>query len=594
VEQLEPRCLPSVGVFTYHDDNSSTGQDLAETVLTPSMVKVSTFGKEASVAVDGQVYAQPLYVPNVQGAHGKVDVIVVATENDSVYSIAADGHTVYGKVSFINPGAGITPVPSGDVGGGISPVIGITGTPVVDPTTDTLYVVASTKEIVGSKHHYVQRLHALDLGTGAEKFGGPVVIADTISNDLQNFTFVSGPTVAGTGAGNVGGVITFNALRQLQRPALTLANGIVYVAFASNGDVDPYHGWILGYDATTLKLKVVFNDSPNGSRGGIWQSGGKIDVDANGHLYFMTGNGTFDTALNSSGFPSQGDYGDSFVQLVRDSSGPNNPNINGWGVHVVDYFTPYNQSYLQTNDLDVGSGGPTLLPSSVGGGGHQNLLLGAGKQGVIYLIDRNNMGKFRATGDNVVQELTNPQTGGYFDTPAYFNGRVYYASVGDKGKAYTITKGRLSTQPVSQTPDAFAFPGSTPSVSANGTTGGITWDLDLGTNMLRAYDATNYGIELWTSGQAANNRDALGSVVKFTVPMIANGMVYVGTANSLVVYALLTAAGPGPAAAAFAGPSPSPMIVSVPISDAPGHKNEEEGYYFFLLAVAQAANASTV
>ena len=273
-----------VGVFTYHNDNMRTGENLNETVLTPANVNSSTFGKLFSYPIDGLAIASPLYVAGVnipgQGIH---NVVYVATEHDSVYAFDADGlsSTPLWQVSFINPAAGITPVPAADTGetGDIPNEIGITGTPVIDPTTGTLYVVAATKEVVGSTTNYVQRLHALDITTGAEKFGGPVVIQ---------------ASVPGTGDGASGGQVPFNALRENQRTGLLLTNGVVYFGFASHGDVEPFHGWVLGYNATTLEQVLVYNDTANGSDGGIWMNGDGLATDSTGNLYFITGNGTFD------------------------------------------------------------------------------------------------------------------------------------------------------------------------------------------------------------------------------------------------------------------------------------------------------------
>ena len=503
LEALESRLAPSVNMLTYHNDNSSTGENLAETILTPANVNSTSFGKLFSTYVDGQVYAQPLYMSGVTittgpkpGTH---NVVFVATEHDYVYAIDADNGQILWQDSFINPAAGITPVPSEDTNtNDLAPEIGITSTPVIDPSTGTLYLTAKTKEVIAGNSHYIYRLHALSIADGTEKFGGPVVIGDTISNDLSTYTYVSGPSVKGTGDGSINGVVTFNALRQLQRPALTLVNGTIYIGFGSHGDNPPYHAWILGYNPTTLQLTAVFNASPNGSDGSVWQSGGKIAADAQGNLYFMTGNGTFDTTLNANGFPSLGDYGDSFVKIAVDpTSSPAHPNINGWGLKVVDYFTPSNQQTLNDKDLDLGSGGPLLLPDSAGSASHQQLLVGAGKQGTIYLIDRNNMGKFHPNADHVVQELPNAIDGS-FDTPAYYNGTIYYVSgFGGPADAFSISNAALSTVPTSQSPDNYSFPGPSPSISANGKTAGIAWELDAGSNQLRAYNATNYATELY-------------------------------------------------------------------------------------------------
>jgi hypothetical protein len=545
VEELESRLVPSAtDVLTYHNDNASTGQYLVETTLTPANVNSNTFGKLLSTPVDGQVYAEPLSMSGVnittgpfQGTHS---VLFVATEHDSLYAIDAFTGAVLWHDSFINPAAGITTVPSGDTGSGdISPEIGITSTPVIDPGTDAIYVEVKTKEVVNSANHYVQRLHALNISNGAEALGGPALIAETIF-DGSSYTYVSGPTVNGTGDGNVNNKVTFNALRQMDRTALTLFNGVIYMGFASHGDNGPYHGWVLGYSTQNLSLVAAFNATPNGSEGGIWESGGRIDIDEQGFLYFETGNGTFDTTLNGGGFPVSGDYGDSFVKLAIDAtSSPTNQNINGWGLKVVDYFTPSNQASLSAGDQDLGSGGPLVLPDAAGSAGHPFLIVGSGKQGVIYLIDRTNMGKFHANSDNVVQELPAGTIGGSFDTPAYYNGTLYYAGSGDSGKAFSIVSGVLSTSPTSHTNDSYGFPGSTPSISVNGSTSGIVWDINNGAGELRAYRASDYSTELYTSSDAANNRDKLGSTVKFTVPLVANGMVYVGTSSSVVFYGLL-------------------------------------------------------
>jgi fibronectin type 3 domain-containing protein len=542
---------PPTNILTYHNNTNSTGANLNETALTPGTVNVNTFGKDFGVPVDGQVYAQPLYMSGVniatgtsQGLH---NVVFAATEHDSLYALDATAGTVLWQDSFLSgsylpPGAVVTTVPSGDVNSGdLTPEIGITSTPVIDPNTGILYLTAKTKEVYAGNTHYVYRLHAVSTADGSEQLGGPVVIGDTISNDLVDYSYVSGPSVNGTGDGNVGGVVTFNALRQMQRPGLSLVNGTLYLGFASHGDNGPYHGWVLGYNPQTLTPTAVFNTTPNGGLGGIWQAGGRIASDAQGYLYFMTGNGTFDTTSNSSGFPLYGNYGDSIVKLAPDpTSSAGNQNINGWGLKVVDYFTPFNQDGLNNGDVDLGSGGTMLLPVSVGSTRHAHLLVGMGKEGRMYLVDRDNMGKFDPNTDHVVQELPGATAYGVWSSPAFFNNTIYYVGQGDVGRTYSVSNATFSTSPTSLTPDGYAYPGSTPSISANGSSMGITWDLDRGSNQLRAYDATNYGTELYTSAQAANNRDQLGSVVKFTVPLVANGMVYVGTANSVAFYGILS------------------------------------------------------
>jgi hypothetical protein len=551
LELLEARLAPA-GLLTYHNDNASSGLNTTEPLLTPAGVNAASFGKLFGTSVDGQLYAQPLVVPGVTittgGSSGVHDVVYAATEHDSVYALDAATGAVLWQDNFLDPAAGVTTVPAADTDSGdLIPEIGITGTPVIDPTTNTLYVVAATKETGSGSTHYVQRLHALDLGSGAEKFGGPAVIADTVF-DGTTYTAVSGPSVPGTGDGSVNGQVPFNALREFQRAALTLSDGTVYVAFASHGDTGPYHGWVLGYDAGTLALTAAFNDTPNGSNGGIWMSGGKVSVDAQGDLYLATGNGTFDSTQGANGFPSQADYGDSVLKLAPDpASSPAQPNANGWGLKVVDYFTPHNQADLDASDKDFGSGGVLLLPDTAGSADHPRLLVVGGKDGTLYLIDRDNLGKFDPSTDHVVQEL--PQVvSGVLSTPAWFNGKLFVVPAYGGGLAATfgLADGVLTAAPVAQSADTFDFPGSTPSVSADGTADGIVWDLDLGTNQLRAYDAGGYGTELYTSAQAANGRDQLDGVVKFTAPAVAGGRVYVGTVDALFGFGVLPAGAPAP------------------------------------------------
>jgi hypothetical protein len=408
----------------------------------------------------------------------------------------------------------------------------------------------ATKEVIGTANHYVQRLHAIDVGTGQEKAGGPATIADTIY-DGTNYTYVSGPSVAGTGAGSVNGQITLNALTQGQRAGLTLVNGNLYVAFASHNDIAPFHGWVLSYDKTSLALNGVFNSTPNGSDGGIWMSGARIANDSLGNLYFTTGNGTFDTSFDQNGLPSNGDYGDAVIKMVVDPTTTQaNPGKNGWGLKVLDYFTPFNQAKLAAADLDVSSGGVVILPDSVGSTAHPHLLLVAGKMGELYLIDRDHMGHFDPKVDHVVQETALPS--GQYGSAAYLAGTFYYTTAAKPDQAFSIANGAFNPVPTSRTPDAFSYPGSTPIVSANGSTDAIVWDLDRATRELRAYDALNLANELYTSAQAPNGRDRLGPPAKFSVPIVANGMVYAAMLNGTVVgYGLLnpaTATNRGPGA----------------------------------------------
>jgi hypothetical protein len=533
LEELERRLAPSATpVLQYHNDLASTGQNLAETALTPANVNSASFGKLFSTAVDGQVYAQPLYVPGLTVGGAAHNVLFVATQHDSVYALDADSGAVLWQKNFLQ--AGERTLTTSDVGtGDITPQIGITGTPVIDSSGGTIYFVTkATTAPAGtnaSNANTVQRLHALDITTGNEKLGGPVVISASVN---------------GTGAGNDGaGHVPFDPLRQNQRMGLILVNGVVYISWASHGDNGPYHGWVIGYNASTLQQTAVFNDTPNGVNGGIWESGGAISVDAAGNFYLTTGNGTFETTLDANGMPSQHDFGDSLLKLAVDpASSPTSQNGNGWGLKVVDYFTPDNQASLNASDTDLGSGGALLLPDSAGSAAHPHLLLTAGKAGEIYLVDRDNMGHFDPNANHVVEDLPgalNAQLG----NPAYFNGDVYYATPGfgtDNAKEFSIANGALSTSPVSKSPDTFTWRGGTVSVSANGTSNGIVWALDGGSNQLRAYSAAGFGTELYTSAQAANGRDTLGTVVKFTVPTVTNGHVYVGVSGAVVGYGLLS------------------------------------------------------
>lgn len=478
---------------------------LAETTLTPANVNVAQFGKKFSFPVDQQIYGQPLFVSNVSIAgKGKHNVVYAASENDSVYSFDAAGtpKTPLWHVNFTNPSQGVTAVPCADNGGcAISTVIGITGTPVIDASSKTMYLVAFTKE----NGSYVQRLHALDITSGAEKFGGPVVIQ---------------ASVPGTGDGSVNGMVPFQPLRENQRPGLLLLNGVVYITWASFGDIDPYHGWVMGYSAGTLAQVSVYNSTANGSRGGIWHSAGAPSADNAGNLFVITGNGTFDVDTGGT------DYGDAMLKLASP------------GLTVSDYFTPDNQDMLDMDDLDLGSATALLLPTQ--SGTYPNELISSGKQGTIYVVNRDDMGKFNSTSNNVIQMLIG-SAGGYLATPVYWNHSVYFSGVSDFVGLYSLTAGLLSTGPVTKSATTYRL-GSNPSISANGNSNGILWAVDVvapKTNgVLHAYDATNLTKELYNSAQNST-RDNLGVAVKFAPPTIARGRVYVGTANALVVYGLL-------------------------------------------------------
>ncbi len=506
-------------VATYHNDKARTGNNLLETILTTGNVNPSTFGKLFSQFVDGYIYAQPLYVPNVSitgiGTH---NVVYVATMNDSVYAFDADRKSGSNAqplwhVSFINPKGGVTTVPATEVNCNdlFSPKIGIVGTPVIDTTGGTLYVIARTKE----KGQYYQRLHALDIKSGAEKFGGPVFIQASVS---------------GSGSGSQHGTISFDPKIQNQRSALLFQNGMVYIAWGSHCDSGNYHGWLMAYDHTSLAQKGVWVATPNGNEGAIWESGSGPAGDAAQNTYFAVGNGAFDA--NTAGT----DYGQSIVRLAPPSSGT---------FTLSDYFTPYNGPNLNVGDFDIGSGGAMLLPDQLKGP-HLHLLVQGDKVGNIYLIDRDNMGHYNALNNNQIVQCLGGAELGMWASPTWWNNRVYFGASGDTLKAFGLNTntGLLTTTPTSQTTRAFAYPGTTTSASANQDSNAIVWALDTSTYkntagaVLYAFDATNLATELYSSSQRFA-RDNPGAAVKFSVPTVANGKVYVGTQTKLSVYGLL-------------------------------------------------------
>lgn len=510
------------GTLTYHNDNLRTGLNSHEAALTTGNVNPNQFGKLFSRSVDGYVYAQPLWMPSVnisgQGAH---NVVFVATEHDSVYAFDADraGSPLW-QTSFINPALGITTVPKGDVEVGVDlvPEAGITATPVIDASSGVLFVLARTKEVSGSTIRYVHRLHALDVHTGNEMSGSPVVIAGK---------------VAGTGYDSVKGVVTFTGWHQNNRAALLLANGIVYVAFAALEDIDYYHGWVFGYEQNGLTQVSIYNATPNGQKGGIWHAGGGLLADDDGNIFLATGNGTFDA---NQGGP---DYGTAFMKLTP----------NGSTLSVTDYFTPYSQKYLNTELIngDLAAGGPLLLPDQNGPVAH--LALACGKNGVLYLMNRDNLGHYHPASDQIQQALygtigLSALPSGNFGTPAYFQGQIYIQGIQDPLKQFTIAQSLLSGAPVAVSPETTGYPGTNPVVSSNGALNGITWVTDVSGNassqplVLRAYDAANVAHEIYNSS-LAGARDKAGPGVKFASPTVANGKVYVGTQTELDVYGLL-------------------------------------------------------
>jgi len=504
--------LAQVAVTTQHNDNYRTGQNTSEPTLTLANVNKTQFGKLFTQTVDGYVYAQPLYVPNVSVAGKSThNVVYVATEHDSVYAFDADNKTGANasplwQKSFINPAGGINVVSSGDVScSDLVPEIGVTGTPAIDLATGTMYLIAKTKE----NGNFVQRLHALDITSGAEKFGGPIVIQAQFN-----------------GTADGGKKVAFDPLREAQRAGLLVQNGVVYIGWASHCDIGPYHGWVMAYDAYTLQQKSVWNATPNGGLGGFWQSGAGIAVDSRDLLYVASGNGTFDKDQKGK------DFGDSIVKLGFNTMGK---------LIVKDYFTPHDQAFLESTDLDLGSGGVLLIPDRPGKV-HPYLLVQVGKEGTVYLTSRNKMGKYNPNDDSQIIQNLPGAVGGSWGMPAFWNNNVYFGGVSDNLKMFSFdpNAGLLSTTPASNTGTFFNYPGTTPSISSNGTSNGIVWALQTDHNpaVLHAYNATNLSSELYNTTQNAS-RDNPGNSVKFTVPTIANGKVYVGAQKQISVFGLL-------------------------------------------------------
>jgi len=505
-----PTSSTHTDVTTYRNDIARTGADTIESVLTPANVNSSSFGLLRMLTVDGKVDAQPLYLSQLSVAGATHDVLFVATENDSVYAFDPRTGATLWHVSLLGSGE----TPSDDRGcGQITPQIGVTSTPVIDSgagPNGAIFVVAMSKD---SSSNYYQRLHALDLTTGAELFNGPVVVNPVYSSAA-------------------GGQQTFSPGQYAERAALLLESGTVYTAWTSHCDIQPYSGWVVAYSESTLAQTAVLNIAADSNGGpSIWMSGGGLAADTSGNIYLLTANGEFDTTLDSGGLPQYGDYGNSFVKL----------STAGGGLAVADFFAPYNEVAESAADEDLGSGGVMLLPDLTDSGGVvRHLMVGAGKDGNLYVINRDSMGKFSPSGDADWQELDGVFGGGVYSTPAYFNGTIYYGGVGGPLEAFAVSGAKLSSQPVSQTTTDFPYPGAAPAVSANGTSDGIVWAVEnTDPAVLHAYDATDLTQELYDSDQAAGGRDNFGAGNKFITPEIADGMVFVGTTNGVAVFGLL-------------------------------------------------------
>ena len=502
------------GVLTYHNDNLRTGRNTSETTLTLKNVQSASFGKLFTLATDGLVDAQPLYVPNVTVGGGTHNVLFVESENATVYAYDADTGALLWHVTALGSGE----TASDNRGcGQVTPKIGITSTPVIDLASGphgTIYLVAMSKD--GSGNYY-QRLHALDITDGAEEFGGPVEIA---------------AKYPGTGDNSTGGYVVFDPKQYKERAGLLLLNHTVYTSWASHCDDRPYTGWIISYDESTLKQQSVLNVTPNGNEGAIWGAGAGLAADE-GSIYFLDANGTFDTTLDANGFPANGDYGNAILKL----------STKGRKLAVADYFNMYNTVSESDADEDLGSGGAMVIPNIKDSTGKiHELVVGAGKDRNIYLADRTNMGKFNSNDNSkLYQELVGSLSGSVYSSPAFEGGRIYYGAVGDAIKAFAFDSGaKLSSTPQSKTSATFPFPGTTPSISGNIRANLILWAAsNTSPAVLYAYNANDLADELYDSNQSAGGRDHFGNGNKFITPTIANGKVYVGTQSGVGVFGLL-------------------------------------------------------
>jgi hypothetical protein len=512
------------GMTTYHNDLARDGVNSQEYALTTSNVNTSSFGKLFSCTVDAAVYAQPLWVANVSIAGGTHNVIFAATSHNTVYAFDADANPCITYWSKNLMPSNETWPNSVDMGSDdIQPDIGIVGTPVIDPVGKILYVVTKSK-LIGTNARPAgdcrQRLHALNLSNGGETSGAPIALTSSI-------------TVPGSGGGSTGGRLPFDPFHENQRPGLALVGGTLYLAWGSHTDQQPWHGWVIGFDTSNLQAApLLFNATPNGMGAGIWMAGGAPSIDSDNNIYVMTGNGDYDGVT---------EFGDSFLKL----------NIS---LSLVDWFTPFDQATMNSSNADLGSGGAAVL-ADLPNAPIKHLLIGGGKTGSgnageLYVLNRDAMGHLENTGTPIVQKF--PLSRLIFATPAFWKNTLYIAGLNGAMDAFALdpNAGLFNTTPTSHSVTLFPGKGATPSVSANGGSHGIVWALDnaqfgppstsgAGPTVLHAYDATNLGRELWNSGQAAASRDVAGNAVKFTVPTIANGKVYIGTTTEIDVYGLL-------------------------------------------------------
>jgi outer membrane protein assembly factor BamB len=498
-------------ITTYKYNNARTGTNTVETVLTVANVNQGTFGKLRFLATDGKVDAQPLYLAGVTVQGAKHNVLYVATENDTVYAFDADSGAVLWQSSVLPAGETVSDLPPYSCDQ-VTPTIGITSTPVIDRSAGsngTIYLVAMSKATADSSYH--QRLHALDVATGAP---------------------LSAPTEITATYPTLGGTATFDPAQYEERAALLLSQGVIYTSWTSHCDVPPYSGWVIGFNQQTLARSAVLNVAPNSGGAGpaIWMAGGGPAADTAGNIYLLTANGAFETALDADGFPNQHDFGNSFLKLTP----------SGGTLAVADYFTMYNVADEVGRDQDLGSGGLVLLPDYTDAGGTvRQLAVGAGKDGTMYVVERGALGKFSATANNNYQSLAGALGSGVWSTPAFFNGRIYFGPTGGTLRAFAISQALFPATPTSQSAGTYPYPGTAPSVSANGTGNAIVWSHENGNPaVLHAHDASDLTHELYNSSQAANGRDQFGAGNKFITPVVADGKVFVGTTNGVAVFGL--------------------------------------------------------
>ncbi len=500
-------------IATYRTDNARTGVNALESKLTPANVNAVSFGRRAAIAVQGDVYAQPLYISNVTTADGTTrNLVIVATQHDQVYAIDTTTQAIVWQRSFLDSSGLVTPVPADDVScGDIANEVGITGTPVLDPASERFYVVVRTKETLNGQASYYQRIHALSLVNGVD-----VLPATNITTPPNR--------------GNQFGSAHFDPLRNNQRAALLLANGQVYVSWASHCDVGDYQGWVMAFDEQTLQLTSAWTPSPGGILGGIWMSGGGPAADENGEVYVAVGNGGSDAMTGGS------NYGDSVVRLHPDEQ----------NLSVTDYFIPFDYQKLFNDDLDLGAGGPVLLPAQTGAA-HPHVLVTSGKDSTVYLLDRDNLGKWHADEDSQILQSFFGNAYGSFATPAVWNNTVYFgfSDASLEAFAYDPVQQQINPTPSSTSGSIFlGYPGASPILSANGSADAILWILQTdqfhsgGPAILRAFDPANLATEFYDSNMSPD-RDGAGAAVRYTVPVVADGQVFVAGHNEIDIYGLL-------------------------------------------------------